>query len=143
MFSYGHGMFLRSMAGREDGGGPVDADPLSLVEWALGTGRHMLWFVGAIIVMNMIVYLSDFILRGGYRETNPASEMFAPYGRIVTLHVAIILGAGLTLAIGQPLLGVLILILLRVVFGVVINMLRQRRIEGLGAPLANAVAEAG
>ena len=143
MFCYGHGIFLRSFAGGDEGAGPFGGDPLSLIDWALGSGSHMMWFVSAIIAVNAVFYLVDFILRGGYREAQIQTDMFAPYGRIVTLHVAIILGAGLMMAFGQPLLGVLILIMLRVAFGMILNMLRQRRIEGGSNSVLNAVAEAG
>ena len=145
MFCFGHGIFLRAFAGGGSGGSdaPGYDGMRSLVEWALGTGPHMMWFVTAIIAVNGVFFLVDFVLRGGYREAQLPVEMFAPYGRIVTLHVAIILGAGLMLALGQPLLGVLILIVLRVAFGMALNMLRRRRIDGEGSAVLNAVAEAG
>ena len=143
MFCFGHGIFLRSFAGGEEHVGAFGGGPVSLVDWALGTGLYMAWFVGAIIAVNALFYVSDFILRGGYREAQLQAEMFAPYGRIMTLHVAIILGAGLMMAFGQPLLGVLILIMLRVAFGMILNMLRRRKIEGDGSRILNAVAEAG
>ncbi|MEZ5999225.1 DUF6498-containing protein [Hyphomonas sp.] len=144
MFCFGHGIFISAFAGGDVGSAaPGFHGMRSLVDWALGTGPYMLWFVGAIILVNAIFYLVDFIGRGDFRNTQLPVEMFAPYGRIVTLHVAIILGAGLMLAFGQPLVGVLILICLRVVFGMILNMLRQRKIEGGGSKLMNAVAEAG
>ncbi len=144
MFCFGHGVFLSAFAGGEVGNtAPGFNGMQSLVDWALGTGPYMLWFVGAIILVNAVFYLVDFIGRGDYRTTQLPAEMFAPYGRIVTLHVAIILGAGLMLAFGQPLLGVLILIALRVVFGMILNMLRRRKIDGGGSKILNAVAEAG
>jgi hypothetical protein len=144
MFCFGHGIFLSAFAGGKVGNAaPGFSGMQTLVDWALGTGPYMLWFVGAIILVNAIFYIVDFIGRGDYRTTQLPVEMFAPYGRIVTLHVAIILGAGLMMAFGQPLLGVLILIILRVVFGMILNMLRQRKIEGGGNKILNAVAEAG
>lgn len=144
MFCFGHGIFLSAFAGGKVGDAAPGIDGMrTLVDWALGTGPYMLWFIGAIILVNAIFYLVDFIGRGDYRNTQLPVEMFAPYGRIVTLHVAIILGAGLMLAVGQPLLGVLILIILRVAFGMILNMLRRRKIEGGGSKLMNAVAEAG
>nr|WP_321360881.1 DUF6498-containing protein [uncultured Hyphomonas sp.] len=144
MFCFGHGVFLSAFAGSKTGNvAPGFGGMRTLVDWALGTGPYMLWFVGAIILINMLFYLIDFIGRGDFRNTQLPAEMFAPYGRIVTLHVAIILGAGLMLAFGQPLLGVLILIMLRVGFGMFLNMLRQRKIEGTGSEPPNAVAEAG
>ena len=144
MFCFGHGIFLSAFAGGEvSHAAPGVSGMQMLVDWALGTGPYMLWFVGAIILVNTLFYLVDFIGRGDFRNTQLPVEMFAPYGRIVTLHVAIILGAGLMLAFGQPLMGVLILIMLRVGFGMFLNMLRQRKIEGAGSKTLNAVAEAG
>ena len=128
MFCFVHGIFLRSFASGMEGD-PFGDGPVGLLRWALTTAPHMAWFVMAIITVNAVFYVSDFVLKGGYRTADPHTEMFSPYGRIVTLHVAILLGAGLTLALGQPLLGVLILIALRVVFGVILNLVRRRRLE--------------
>jgi hypothetical protein len=63
--------------------------------------------------------------------------MFSPYGRIVTLHIALLLGAGLTLSLGQPLWGVLLLIALRVIFGVFLSIQRflKRQSELSPAPV--------
>lgn len=133
MFCFGHGVFLRAFAGSDIGNlAPDPSGMRTLIDWALGTGPKMLWFVGAIVAVNAVFYLVDFVIRSGYRETQIPVEMFAPYGRIVTLHVAIILGAGIMMAFGQPLLGVLILIMLRVAFGMFLNMMRRRRMESGG-----------
>ena len=43
------------------------------------------------------------------------AEMFAPYGRIVVLHFGIFAGAGALFLLGQPMVGVLALILFRAV----------------------------
>jgi len=122
-FCYGHGVFLHAFA--TDGGDLPG--PLGLIAWAAGTAPEMLWFVGAIVLVNLAFLAIDYFGRGEYRTSNPGAEMFQPYGRIVTLHVAIILGAGLAFALNEPLLGVLLLILIRVVFGVVLTVLRRRK----------------
>ncbi|RAN32128.1 DUF6498-containing protein [Hyphomonas pacifica] len=139
MFCYGHGLFIRSMSGKGMSSG--GEDPLGLVQWALGSGQGMAWFVGAILAVNLMLYVSDYILKGEFRDADLGSEMFAPYGRIVTLHVAIILGAFLAIGLGQPLLGVLLLIILRVVFGVIVSMLRQFKREAGGDRTADALAQ--
>lgn len=124
MFCFGHGVFLHAFAT----GGIGDAgDPFSLINWALGTAPQMLWFVGAIAGVSLLFLIADFFGRGEYRTSNPSAEMFAPYGRIVTLHIAIILGAALAFSLNEPLLGVLLLILIRVVFGIVVTVLRRRK----------------
>lgn len=121
-FCYGHGVFLAAFSGNDD-----FPSPLGLIQWALETAPEMIWFVAAIVIVSVLYYIFDFIGRGEYRRTNPALEMAPPYGRIVTLHVAIILGAFLAFGLGQPLLAVLLLILIRVVFGVIMTLRRRRK----------------
>ncbi|WP_340694136.1 DUF6498-containing protein [Hyphomonas sp.] len=133
MFCYGHGVFLKAFAG---GGGMSDG-LMDLVRWAVGSGEGMALFLGVIIFTNAVFFLVDYIGKSEFRRANLAAEMFAPYGRIVTLHVAIILGAFFSVATGQPLLGVLVLIVIRVVFGIVLSVLRRTKLDGgLGATLA-------
>ncbi|KDA04371.1 DUF6498-containing protein [Hyphomonas oceanitis] len=139
MFCYGHGLFIRSFAGGEGNGG--GAAPMDLVTWALGSGDGMLWFVGLIIVTNAVFFLVDYIGRGEFRRTDPPAEMFAPYGRIVTLHVAIILGAFIAIATDERLLGVLILIAIRVLFGIVLSLLRRMKLDGGLGKLAGKFAQ--
>ena len=133
MFCYGHGVFLKSFAG----GGGVGDGPMDLVGWAVGSGEGMALFLGVIIFTNAVFFLVDYIGKSEFRTANLGAEMFAPYGRIVTLHVAIILGAFFSVATDQPLLGVLVLIVIRVVFGIVLSVLRRMKLDGgLGATLA-------
>ncbi|HAO36976.1 MULTISPECIES: DUF6498-containing protein [Hyphomonas] len=124
MFCYGHGVFLRAFAMDGGVGSPGVGD---LISWALGSGQGMAYFVLAILIMNGVFYVSDFLIRGEFRKANLATEMFSPYGRIVTLHVAIILGALLAFGSDEPLFGVLLLILMRVVFGIALSAYRQHR----------------
>ena len=40
--------------------------------------------------------------------------MFQPYGRIFVLHITIIIGGGLMMLLGSPMIGLLILVLLKI-----------------------------
>ncbi len=124
MFCFVHGIFVRAFAGGEDGGA---FEPVSLIQWALGTAPEMVGFVAAIAGVSLLFYVFDFLGRGEYKTSNPQAEMFSPYGRIVTLHIAIILGAGVAFSLNEPLAGVLLLIFIRVVFGIVMTVLRRRK----------------
>lgn len=138
LFCFVHGIFVQAFAGMASGNMDMEVPNLvKLVGWALGSGQGMALFVAAIAGINAVLFLTDFIGKGQFRETNPMAEMFAPYGRIVTLHVALILGAFIAIGIGQPLAGVLFLIVLRVAFGVLMAAHRRRRLEeGSGGPTA-------
>ncbi len=141
MFCFGHGSFLVTFSENPNAPSPGLFDGRALLNWALGTGDHMLLFLAAIITVCALYFVRDFILRGGYKRTDPAVEMFSPYGRIVTLHVAILLGAFLTFGLGQPMLGVLLLILIRVVFGILLSMHRLRERDKALSPPAAPVAQ--
>ena len=133
MFCFVHGVFLFVFAnmgeGMADFGFP---DPLTLLDWAVGSGTGMAWFVLAIIAVNALFFVSDFILTGDYLDADLSKEMGAPYGRIITLHLAILFGAAITLGLGQPLLGVFLLIMVRVVFGVILAVGRRLRLDSQG-----------
>lgn len=122
-FCWGHGIFIATFADQTLG----LPSPQGLIAWALGTGPHMLWFLGAILAVNLVFFLADFIGRGDITRVKLDAEMTAPYGRIVTLHIAIILGAIFAFGTDEPLLGVFLLILIRVAFGILLAVRRRMK----------------
>jgi hypothetical protein len=68
------------------------------------------------IVIWQVVMFGVFLFRRDYRETDPMTQMFEPYGRIIVLHVTILAGGFIVLALGQPWIGVLILALIKAGF---------------------------
>ncbi|MEM5515994.1 DUF6498-containing protein [Henriciella sp. AS95] len=129
MFCFVHGVFLVVMAQLGAGSEPPFPTPTGVIDYALPSGRHMIVFVGAIIGLQMLLFLRDFLGRGEFRESDPMTEMAKPYGRIVVLHIGIFVGFGLMLALGQPMLGVLGLIALRAMWGVYQTVLRRIAID--------------
>jgi hypothetical protein len=80
--------------------------------------------LSAIVVMQAIVFFNEFVLKGEWKTSNPMAEMFAPYSRIVVLHFAIFGGAAGLFLLGEPMVGVLGLIVFRAVYGVLTNARR-------------------
>ncbi|MFN3608954.1 MAG: DUF6498-containing protein [Hyphomonas sp.] len=132
-FCFGHGIFIATFAAPEMG----FPNPAELIGWALSTGPHMGLFLGAIIAVNLAIFLIDFLGRGEIRRTKIDGEMLAPYGRIVTLHLAILLGAAFAFNSDEPLMGVLLLILIRIAFGMILAVRRRVKRD---AQLAEGVA---
>ncbi|MBA2374427.1 MAG: hypothetical protein H0V74_09540 [Chloroflexi bacterium] len=106
-----HGVFVWVIPvffelGRRDG----DVDPfgpgpsLGLLAWAL---------LGLAISHGVAFYL-DYIRRGEYRRASAATLMFAPYGRLIVLHMTIILGTVAAIAIGAPIAAVVVLVVLKI-----------------------------
>ncbi len=130
VFHYGlfcavHGTFLMgfvSMSGGAFAGNPpIMMDIPAMFMFGLQSGLHVDYFVYAIIAFQVLVFFREFVSKGEWRESNPMAEMFAPYGRIVVLHLAIFGGAFALFLLGQPMAGVLALILFRALYGVVTN----------------------
>ena len=133
MFCFVHGVFLMAFSEISNGGGTVQFDPFDLVNYAFSTGTGMIWFVGAILTLQVFLFVRDFLLRGEYRETNPITEMARPYGRVVVLHFALFAGFALLVLFNEPLAGVLALILVRAAWGVLLSVRRQEEIAHLPA----------
>jgi len=43
----------------------------------LSSGQGMVWFVAAIIAINLVIYFTDFLMKGEFRETQPIVEMWS------------------------------------------------------------------
>ena len=125
LFCFVHGMFLQgfmmmSPSWQErmgQGAGFMD-DPVGLVGIALSSGPNMMLVVGAGVALQLVLLVWQFGVKGEWKTSNPMSEMFAPYPRIVVLHIGIFVGAGGLFLLGEPMMGVLALIIFRALWGV-------------------------
>ncbi len=130
VFHYGlfcavHGTFLMVFVAMGNGTladqSMIMMDIPAMFTFAMGSGLHLEYFIYAIIAFQVLVFFWEFVIKGEWKDTNPMAEMFAPYSRIVVLHFAIFAGAGALFLLGQPMIGVLGLILFRALYGVVMN----------------------
>lgn len=62
-----------------------------------------------------ISFFYNFIGKKEFRRSTPEKQMMAPYGRIILMHVTIIFGGWLILALGAPVLALVLLIVLKIV----------------------------
>jgi hypothetical protein len=130
MFCFVHGVFVSVFASWNTNLEPGFPTPLGLIDQALASGANMPTFVLAIIGVQIILFVQDYLLRGAFRETTIEAEMTAPYGRVIVLHFGIFAGAFGMAALGEPLLGILFLILLRAAWGVFLTVRRRARLDG-------------
>ncbi len=64
----------------------------------------------ALFLSHGVSFVQNYLLKGEYASASPQKLMASPYGRIVVMHIAIIAGGFLTMALGSP-LGVLIVLI--------------------------------
>lgn len=94
----------------------ADIDPLTIV-----------LALGALVISHGVSFWFNYLGRGEYRTANPMAQMFAPYGRLVVLHVTIIFGAFAIAFLGAPAIVVAILVGLKTVLDLGFHLAEHRR----------------
>lgn len=117
IFCLGHGVFAAAIASSLT---PTGGDDL----WARTFGdRGFQIALLATAVLQIIALVRDWWMTGRWKDSSPGLEMFRPYGRIVVLHVTIILGAWGLAVLDAPTAAVLILCLLKLGLELVLGFL--------------------
>jgi hypothetical protein len=81
-------------------------------------------------------FVLNYLGRREYVTTSPAAESMAPYGRVVILHMAIILGVFVSLFLGSPVGAVLVLVVLKTVVDLALHLGQHRPPAAATAPNA-------
>lgn len=90
-----------------------------------------------LFISHGLSYRLNYIGRREYLRTTAARQMFAPYGRLVVLHVTIIFGAVLIGVTGAPAAAIVVLVLIKIVLDLGLHLAEHRRAEALpGVPAA-------
>lgn len=129
MFCLVHGVFVGVLLGGKGGGMAMSGGPFEgvgrMFQVIFGSGGK--WFVLAVVASHLVSYLANFIWKGEFRRVSASDLMMAPYGRIVVLHVAIILGAFVITALGSPLFLLLLLITGKIVLDAKLHIRSHRK----------------
>ncbi len=72
-------------------------------------------------------YRVNFLNKEEYKKTDSSSQLFAPYGRIVALHLTIILGSFALMSAGSPIWGVAILVLIKTSIDSVLHIIEHNK----------------
>lgn len=105
--------------------------------WHKITQHHLQWVIPALIVSHGFSFLENYIGKGEYLRTNLAEAMNAPYGRILVLHLTILGGGFLLTALGEPRVGVVLLVVLKTILDLRAHLKEHR---DLGPDLRQAGA---
>jgi hypothetical protein len=145
MFWFVHGIFVLTLplfAGIGNGFGA--AEPLGPGDGAFvdgvfvpfpTTGSDMtsgfepgsvLLAVVALAISHGVSYWFNYLGRGEYRRTTAAGQMFAPYGRLVVLHITIIVGGMAIAFTGAPAAVLAILVVLKTVMDIGFHLAEHR-----------------
>jgi hypothetical protein len=118
MFTFVHGIFVMVLFGGERFGN-IDPSNLEVTVYKIITGGEgMALMAWMLLLSNLILSYSEYIHNGLYRSATLQEVMMAPYSRIVVLHLTIIFGGFLVMALHEPLFGLIMLIVLKIAFDI-------------------------
>ena len=90
-----------------------------------------LWVaIAAIALSHLISYAVNFVAGGEYQRTNIIALMMRPYGRIIVLHISIIAGGFLVMALGNPFWMLPVLVVVKTVIDLRMHI-AERHIFGV------------
>lgn len=85
----------------------------------------------ALTISHAISYRFNFIGGGEYRRVSAAGQMFAPYGRLVVLHITIILGGIAIATTGAPAATIAILVGLKTLMDLGFHLAEHRKVAAM------------
>lgn len=128
LFCFVHGIFVVLLFSGGGVGGKGAQDPGRLLDAVIASLRGDAGFAVALAVL-VVVQVIDFVewrIRSAVQAAG--NLLFAPYGRIVVLHVTLLAGAALIARLGTPVAGVLLLIGLKLAYDLVVLTRRPRTV---------------
>lgn len=129
MFCFVHGAFVFVLFGRELMEPHGFPGPALMVETMTRLG--LWWAVAGLAASHGISFVWNYLVGGERNRVQVAQLMAQPYGRIVVLHLAILGGGFLMVALGSPWFGLALLVLLKIGLDLRAH-LRERRRFGAG-----------
>jgi hypothetical protein len=122
VFWFVHGIFVFALPLFVGGGGSFDGcgmpDPQFTVDACADPMGQVVW--GNVAIAGVALFLShgasflfNYIGNAEYLTASPARQMGAAYGRVVVLHLTILLGAFAVAFLGAPIAALLVLVVLK------------------------------
>lgn len=94
--------------------------------------------VVGLAISHGVSFWLNYLGRGEYRTLSPADVMIQPYGRLVIMHLTIILGAFVSIFLGTPLGSLIVLVVLKTGLDLAFHLRQHRDPAGsVGPVIAN------
>lgn len=127
MFIFVHGVLLFAFFGRDVTG---DTFPVPFGVPAAIRRTGIEFAVLAIVVSHGVSFLTNYIRGGEYQRVSLQQLMHQPYNRVVVLHMAILGGGFAMMALGSPMYGLLLLIVLKTATDIAAHRAERKKLAG-------------
>jgi len=139
-----HGVFVLMLFGKSDGSFMNNTNwPCFFVflQMLLNVLKHiysimpeaMLYAMGALFVSHGVSFVYNYLIKGEYANVKPDKLMGSPYARIVVMHMAVLFGAFLTMALGSPVGILIILVGLKTSLDVIFHLRQHKKHQAKAA----------
>jgi len=91
------------------------------------------WGAIALVISHGASFLLNYIRRGEYRTARVGMLMFAPYIRLVALHLTILVGGMLSISLGSPVGSMIVLVAIKTALDLALHIREHRRAEAASA----------
>ena len=81
--------------------------------WQLMREQKLEWAILGLLASHAISFGWNYVGQGEYRRASLPTLMTQPYGRVVVLHLTVLLGGFLVVALKSPTAGLALLVLLK------------------------------
>jgi hypothetical protein len=133
-----HGIFVLAMFKKEEPPfSSGDAWPcffvfvqmlLNVIKQAYASmSTEMRYALLALFLSHGVSFVHNYLLKGEYASTSPQKLMASPYSRIAVMHIAIIAGGFLTMALGSPMGVLAVLIVLKTAMDVKLHLWEHKK----------------
>lgn len=137
MFCFVHGGMLLTFLAGAPSSWPAGTLIASLVSneilGALSLGQHMDWVFALMIAAHLLAFFDEFLRKEGWRRTTPDELMVEPYLRVIGLHIGVFFIGAVLMAIGDPQIGAMLLVIAKAAFSL---WIRRQPAPSQAAPAA-------
>ena len=137
MFTYVHGVMVIAIFGRA--GSHTRGLPNAAGFWNVIQENQLSWAILGLVVSRGISFATNYIGKGEYQRVGLSQLMSQPYGRIMVMHFAILFGGFLIMALHSPIVGLLLLVVLKTAFDLGSHVGERKKF----APVSSTEEEAG
>jgi purine-cytosine permease-like protein len=88
----------------------------------------------ALFVSHGVSFVHNYLLKGEYTSAKLNKLMGGPYGRVVVMHIAILVGGFLTMVAGSPTPLLVVLIGLKTILDVNLHNREHKKAAAIGRP---------
>ncbi|MBI2438373.1 MAG: hypothetical protein HYV36_06135 [Lentisphaerae bacterium] len=129
MFTMVHGMIALAIFGDPAMKSKTSFSPELFLQ--IVREQRLEWAVLGLALSHLVSFALNYLWRGEYRTANLEMLMARPYGRVVVLHLTILGGGFLVMALHAPVMGLLVLLLLKIGLDVCAHLGERQKLGGV------------